>query len=68
MSAKIGFVYFVSVAVDRKNEVKKEGLVCRPTYEEKRLYTHEVGGETLTTIRNATGTTLPPWSTVAYHL
>ena len=26
--------------------------MCRLIYEEKRLYIHEVGGETLTTIRN----------------
>jgi hypothetical protein len=32
------------VCVDRKNEVIKEGLVCRLNYEEKRLYIHEIGG------------------------
>jgi hypothetical protein len=28
-----------------KNEVVKEGLVCRLIYEEKRLYIYEVGGK-----------------------
>jgi len=39
----------LGVCVDRKSQVRKEGLVCRLIYEEKRLYIHEVGGETLTT-------------------
>jgi hypothetical protein len=35
----------IALYVDRKIKIRKEELVCRLIYEEKRLYIHEVGGK-----------------------